>query len=125
MHPALLVFIGGGLGAITRYAATVTATRWISPAFPWSTLIVNLTGCFLIGLLTGLAGRNGLISPAMRLFLAVGFLGGLTTFSTYGMEAVLAARTQGVMSLFLQIAAHNLGGLLLVAFGMMLTAPEP
>ncbi len=90
---AILVALGGALGAVLRY--------WISAAiqghgsagsFPLGTLVVNVGGCFAMGMLSALADRPGSLSPAARAFLAVGVLGGFTTFSAFASETVNAAR---------------------------------
>ena len=80
----LLVFIGSGFGGASRYLCS----RWIQSLipqalFPWGTFAVNVTGCFIIGMLYGLIDRHNVLSPAMRLMLTVGFCGGFTTFSTF------------------------------------------
>ena len=81
----LVIIIGSGTGGLARYLLS----RWVyslsSGGFPIGTLVVNLSGCFIIGFLTGLF-EHWVISPNMRLFLFVGFLGGFTTFSTFGLE---------------------------------------
>jgi CrcB protein len=119
MDKAILVFIGGGIGAMARYGTALLAARLFGTAFPWGTLIVNLAGCFLIGLLLALAERTALIGPGARLFLVTGFLGGLTTFSTYGMESAQAARSGEPALMLYNIMANNVGGLVLVVLGMM------
>ena len=85
----LAVFVGGGLGALCRYGVALGARRaWPAAVFPWGTFVVNVTGCFLLGLLGAVfAARAGLPEPA-RLGATTGFLGGLTTFSTFGHESV-------------------------------------
>ena len=83
------VGLGGFLGSIGRYLAT-GAAHHIFPNiyFPIGTAAVNIIGCFLIGVLTGLAELRNLFSPEMRMFLLIGLLGGFTTFSTFGHETV-------------------------------------
>ena len=78
MPNLLLVMLGGALGAGARHLAGVAGLRWLGPGFPWVTLFVNLLGSLLIGLLAGwLVLKGG--SEQVRLFLAVGILGGFTT----------------------------------------------
>jgi CrcB protein len=120
MNKVLLVFIGGGIGAATRYGMTLLAGKWFGSGFPWGTLIVNLGGCLMIGIILGLAERSNLVEPSMRLFFVTGFLGGLTTFSSYAMESILALRISMTMSLA-NIAANNLLGLALVVVGLKIT----
>ena len=82
-----LVGLGGALGAVARYLlGTWIATR-VSPDFPWSTFLINISGSFLIGVILGLASA-GQLSNEARLFLAVGVLGGYTTFSTFSYESL-------------------------------------
>ena len=114
----LMVVIGGGLGALCRYGAALLAVRLFGTRFPWGTLIVNLTGCFLIGLAYSLADRTNLLSPSLRLFFVTGYLGALTTFSTYALETVNA---MGAASYFVSAAnflSNNLLGGALVFLGL-------
>jgi len=119
MNKVLLVFIGGGIGAATRYGTTLLAGKWFGTGFPWGTLAVNLIGCLLIGMVLGLAERSNLVQASTRLFFVTGFLGGLTTFSSYAMESVVAFRSSTFLALG-NIAVNNLIGLALVAFGFTL-----
>jgi len=119
MNKVLLVFIGGGIGSATRYGTTLLAGKWFGTGFPWGTLAVNLTGCFLIGITLGLAEKSNLVQPSTRLFFVTGFLGGLTTFSSYAMESVVAFRSSTFLALG-NIAVNNLIGLALVAIGFSL-----
>ena len=119
MNKFLLVFIGGGFGSATRYGTTLLAGKWFGTGFPWGTLAVNLTGCFLIGIMLGLAEKSNLVPPSTRLFFVTGFLGGLTTFSSYAMESVVAFRGSAYLALG-NIAVNNLIGLALVAIGFTL-----
>jgi CrcB protein len=120
MNKLVLVFIGGGIGAATRYGATLLAGRMFGTGFPWGTLIVNLSGCFMIGIILALAEKTSLVQPSTRLFFVTGFLGGLTTFSSFAMESVVALRTSTAMAVA-NIALNNVAGLALVVFGLKLT----
>jgi CrcB protein len=82
-----LVGLGGALGAVARYLLGLWIATHASPDFPWSTFLVNISGSFLIGVFLGLASA-GQLSNEARLFLAVGVLGGYTTFSTFSYETV-------------------------------------
>ena len=82
----LILFVGGGLGAMLRFALALWVDGRAQVSFPWGTLVVNVVGCFLIGLLATLADQHRLLTPLMRLFLIAGVLGGFTTFSTFGLE---------------------------------------
>jgi CrcB protein len=120
MNKLLLVFIGGGLGSVTRYGTSLLAGKLVRHRVPWGTLIVNLGGCFLIGIILALAEKSNLMQPSTRLFFVTGFLGGLTTFSSYAMESIVALRSSTYLALA-NVAANNLIGLALVACGLTLT----
>ena len=87
MDKLLLVGLGGALGSMLRYAVGGAVGRlkagW---TFPLETLLINVSGCLVIGLLAGLAESRGVFSGATRAFLFIGVLGGYTTFSTFGYE---------------------------------------
>ena len=112
-----LVLLGGALGALARYGVTTLSTKIYGAVFPVGTLYVNLVGCFLIGVAFGLGELRG-ISPQFRLFFVTGFLGALTTFSTYSLETVNNANSGMTNLALVNIAANNIGGLALVKFGL-------
>jgi CrcB protein len=84
----LLVAIGGGIGSVTRYLVGGWFASRFGPAFPYGTLVINVTGSFIIGLFLAFAQERISLSPYWRLFFAVGFLGGYTTFSSFEYESV-------------------------------------
>ena len=90
VSPYVLVFAGAGLGGVARLLLNNAAPKWFGYDFPWATVIINVTGSVLMGLLVGwLAFKaEGEWTPHVRLFLATGVLGGYTTFSTFSLEAV-------------------------------------
>lgn len=114
-----LVMAGGALGALSRYGFALGAARLLGGRFPWGTLLANLTGCLLIGLAFGLSERAGLLSPSARLFFMTGFLGALTTFSTYALESVVFLR-EGSYGAVINFLLNNLGGGVLVLVGLWL-----
>jgi CrcB protein len=86
MTQLLLIFVGGGFGALSRYGVGVLALRIIGPGYPFGTLVANVIGCLGMGLLIGsLAKHDGYV--VLRPLLATGFLGGFTTFSAFSLEA--------------------------------------
>ena len=97
MDKWLLVLVGGSLGAASRYGLGLLTARLWGTGFPWGTLVANLSGCFIIGLLFALADRTRLLSPDVRLLLITGYLGALTTFSSFSLETVTAGRAGLVM----------------------------
>lgn len=84
----LVIFLGGGLGAALRHGVNRLAMHWWGTAFPAGTLLVNVLGCLAMGLLIGLFAAYPGSSQNVRLFLTVGLLGGFTTFSAFGLDAL-------------------------------------
>lgn len=117
----LWIALGGSAGALSRYGATLLCTRLFGTSFPYGTLAVNLSGCFLIGLALGLAERGVVFTPTVRLFFVTGFLGALTTFSTYAWESAASFREASFAIAILNIALNNIAGLVLVFAGFWLT----
>jgi CrcB protein len=107
-----LVGIGGALGSIGRYlAAQYVQSRFVASGFPYGTLIVNITGCFLIGLIYGFAAKTDILSE-WRLFLVTGICGGYTTFSAFSYESITLLKNGDVVHFCIYIAASVLLGLL-------------
>jgi CrcB protein len=84
-----IVFLGGGLGAALRHGINLGAARWLGAGFPYGTLVVNVTGSLVMGLLAGYFAFKGDASQNWRLFLTTGILGGYTTFSAFSLDAAL------------------------------------
>lgn len=93
MERALLVALGGALGTLARYLTALAAARLLGVEFPWGTLIVNLVGSFIIGLVQYLGLQALAIPEDVRLFLTTGVMGGLTTYSAFSWESVALAET--------------------------------
>jgi CrcB protein len=118
MTKILLVMLGGSIGALSRYWVSLLALKIFGTRFPWGTLLVNLSGCFLIGVAYALAERGSTwMNPSMRVFFVTGYLGALTTFSTYALETTTAAAAEDHIGALLNVAANNLLGLGLVLLG--------
>jgi CrcB protein len=116
----LLVGLGGGIGSILRYLCQ----KWINESyqhnFPLATFLVNLFGCFLIGVLYALGEKGNILSPQTRLLLITGLCGGFTTFSTFAYENVNLLRI-GDYSYFLLYAVGSVVlGILAVYLGSLL-----
>ena len=109
----LLVMLGGSLGAASRYGIGLLTAKLLGTGFPWGTMVVNLSGCFVIGLLFALADRVQLLTPDVRLFLITGYLGALTTFSSFSLETINAGRVGLPLQALTNILINNLGGLAL------------
>ncbi|MCL2340419.1 MAG: fluoride efflux transporter CrcB [Proteobacteria bacterium] len=116
----LIVMAGGSLGAASRYGVGLLTARLWGTSFPYGTLVVNLAGCFVIGLLFALADRSRLLTPDVRLFLITGYLGALTTFSSFSLETIVAGRTGLVQQAVTNILVNNLGCLALTYLGIRL-----
>ncbi len=88
MERALLITFGGAIGTLLRYLTSLLAAQWLGTEFPYGTLIVNLSGAFIIGLVQQLGTEALMIPDSTRLFLTTGMMGGLTTYSTFSYETV-------------------------------------
>ena len=82
----LLVGLGGGIGSMARYLCQKWFNENYPHPFPWGTFVVNLAGCFLIGIIYAASEKTTVLSPQTRLLLITGFCGGFTTFSTFAFE---------------------------------------
>lgn len=113
------VAIGGCVGAVLRHAISsgVTSAAGETQAH-WGTLVVNLTGCFLIGLLVTLADRIAWLTPAVQKCLITGLLGALTTFSTFALDTLRLLNEGRLTAAVASVAANLLVGILLVWLGM-------
>lgn len=113
----LLAGCGGFIGTCARYLLCRWTTTMFEGAFPLGTFLVNIAGCFLIGLICGLIEKSNLMTPAAGLLLVTGFCGGFTTFSAFANEIWnLGSRGQIAMSL-IYLAASIIVGIGLVALG--------
>jgi CrcB protein len=121
MSNLIILGLGGFFRAISRYLLSSGVQNMIKDSsFPYGTLAVNILGCFVLGMLTHLAGAKGLLDAQTRLFLLVGFVGAFTTFSTFSLEsASLLQNGQGGTGL-LNILGSNLLGLVFVFAGQFL-----
>ena len=120
MKPIVLIFIGGGLGSVVRYLLHrwVTAVHQIN--FPLGTLAVNVVACFVLGLIIGLADHKQYLSPDTRMFWAIGFCGGFSTFSTFSAETLALFQQPAVVTGLVYILASVLLCLGAVVTGMWL-----
>jgi fluoride exporter len=116
----IIVFIGGGIGSIARYFLSKSIYQIFGPVFPMGTLIINLSGCLLIGFLYGLFDIT-VVPPNFRLFCLVGFLGGFTTFSSFGLESVNLLIDREFSLAIVNVIVSAIAGLVLVYGGMVLS----
>ena len=117
----LLVGSGGFLGSVSRFLASRYMQENFPTAFPFGTFFVNVTGCFLIGLIYGLSERSALLTPGWKMFLAIGFCGGFTTFSTFANENLALLRDGEFYYFFLYTGLSVFLGIMATFLGVLLT----
>ena len=114
----LLIGTGGFFGAVCRYLAGGWVHHFVRASFfPYGTLAVNILGCFLIGFFGGIGENRNFFRPETRLLVFVGFLGGFTTFSTFGYEVFQLCRDGQLLAAGINVLTHVLLGLLAVWVG--------
>jgi fluoride exporter len=114
----LLIGTGGFIGSIARYGIGLLGLKLFQGTFPLGTFAANMLGCLILGSVFGLFEKD-LLSQNWRLFLATGFCGGFTTFSTFSLENIQMLRTGEYVSFFLYAGISILLGLALTVFGIM------
>lgn len=118
MTNILLVGTGGFIGSVLRYLVSGYIQQSANRMdFPFGTLVVNVVGCFIIGLLAQFGDKYGTFSNESRAFLVIGVLGGFTTFSSFGNDTVNLFRQDFVMNAFANVGANVMLGLLAVWLG--------
>jgi fluoride exporter len=121
MKEILFVGIGGFLGSIARYKLSGYFLHTFSAhKFPWGTFVVNIIGCFLIGLLGGLIEKEHFFSPNLRVLLISGILGGFTTFSAFGLETIYLFKRGEVLIAVFNVIFSVVVGLFLTWLGFRL-----
>ena len=118
MLEIILVAVGGGVGATTRYLVSNWAAARIGAEFPYGTLIVNVVGCFIIGVFMTVATERFIVSPYWRLFVTVGFVGGMTTFSSFSYETLHLLQEADIMRAFYNVGLNILVGFFATWLGM-------
>ena len=118
-----IIFIGLGsmAGGIMRFLVTKIVKDINTSAFPWGTLIVNIAGCLILGLIYGLFARGWQVSENLRLLLTVGFCGGFTTFSTFMNDNYLLISTSQTMLFLTYLLISILGGYIALFGGYYIT----
>jgi CrcB protein len=107
----IAVAIGGSIGSTARYLVSVWAAERFGADFPYGTLIVNVVGCFIIGIFMTLTTERFIVNPYWRLLITVGFVGGLTTFSSFSYETFRVLEDSNMI-----MALYNIGLNLLLGF---------
>lgn len=126
MHNLLLVGFGGFLGSVARYKlGGLVLHMAANERFPYSTFAINVLGCLVVGVLAGLAERHDMFGPEARLFLFTGLLGGFTTFSAFGLEAVGLLRRGELAIAALYAGGSVVLGIAAVWLGLRLVSMLP
>ena len=102
----VIIALGGALGAVSRFLVGNAVSKSIGSALPYGTFVINVVGCFAMGLLMTIIVDRELLPAAWRLFLCVGFLGGFTTFSTFSLESytLIKAGQKGTAVLYIALS---------------------
>ena len=114
----LIVGVGGAVGSMLRYAVQKFFQAQTTAAFPTGTLLVNIAGCFLIGILWSLVSRSLTWNDEMKLLLMTGFCGGFTTFSAFTLEGIGLLKENRTVLFVIYLTASVLGGLLATFLGI-------
>jgi CrcB protein len=120
----LYVALGGAIGASARYLVSGWMGAWFGPGFPWGTFFANVSGSFLIGIVLVLVD-GGALPAGARPFLAVGILGGYTTFSSFSYESLNLLTDTGVLLTLLNTLGQLALGIVFVYFGVVLGRLTP
>jgi CrcB protein len=116
----IIVAIGGAAGAVARYAVTLAVALFWKKEFPLATLLVNVSGSFILGLFAAFAAEKSMIDPAWRLLIATGFIGAYTTFSTFEYETQRLAESGALAWGIVNVLTSVVAGFLAVQLGVML-----
>lgn len=119
METLLLIGIGGFIGANVRYWVATWTVGQLGPTFPWGTMIINVSGSALLGVFIGWSDNHITVDPRIRLFLAVGFFGAYTTFSTYANESIALLRFGDWPGVLVNVVGSNMLCLLGALLGLV------
>ncbi len=114
----LIVGLGGGAGSMLRYAVQKIFNAQSAATFPAGTLLVNISGCFLIGIFWSLASRSLAWNEEMKLLLMTGFCGGFTTFSAFTLEGIGLLKENKMALFLIYLITSVVGGLLATFIGI-------
>lgn len=114
------IALGGAVGALSRYGVNIGVAKLLGIGFPWGTLIINIAGCFLMGVLIARTAQMETVSPELRAFCATGFLGAFTTFSTFSLDFVTMWERGEMMQAALYMIASVILSILALFAGQMI-----
>jgi len=115
----IAIAVGGMAGALLRYGVSGFTYKFVNGMFPWGTLAVNLSGCFVMGLLWA-ASERVVLPASFKPFVFVGILGAFTTFSTFALETFQLLRDREIKIALLNILASNVLGIIMLFAGFLL-----
>lgn len=118
MGMVLAIALGGAVGALARYFLSSQVTHLLGPGFPWGILIVNVLGCFAMGIIAEMAALSWNLSHEMRAFLTTGILGGFTTFSAFALDTAVLTERGDLTGAMLYVAGSVGGSLAALFFGL-------
>ncbi len=116
----LLIFLGGGFGSVFRYGTSLLTQKFYTNSFPLATFLVNIVGCFLIGLMVGFSDKLITANTDLRFLFITGFCGGYTTFSAFGYENFQLLQNNQTLLALTYIGLSIIMGLVAVWFGLFL-----
>jgi fluoride exporter len=119
LRTIILVGSGGFIGSVLRFLVQYYAEKSLTDTFPWGTLIANLAGSFIIGIIFALAEKGNLLMAEWRIFLAVGICGGFTTFSAFSYNNYMMLKEQLYGQLMLNIGGNLILGIVAVYVGVV------
>lgn len=117
----LIVGIGSFIGGILRYLISKYIQNSIFSTFPYATFTVNIIGCFIIGFVMGVSQKGTILSSDLKLFLAIGFCGGFTTFSTFANENLALIKDGNFFYFSIYSGLSVILGIISTYFGVLLT----
>ena len=115
----MMIALGGALGAVSRFLLGNAVSKAIGSALPYGTFVINVIGCFAMGLLMTLIVDREMLPAAWRLFLCVGFLGGFTTFSSFGYEALMMLTEGRLLAVLAYVGGSVALGLVAAGLGVL------
>jgi len=112
--------LAGAVGTLTRFAIGKAVQQWVGAGFPWGTIAINISGCFLFGFFWALGGERMVISSEARLLILTGFMGAYTTFSTFVFESSQMLADKEWLLVLANISIQNVVGIALFFLGLFL-----
>ncbi|MGM9583427.1 MAG: fluoride efflux transporter CrcB [Phascolarctobacterium sp.] len=115
----MIVALGGALGAVSRFLIGNAVSKAMGSALPYGTFVINIVGCFAMGLLMTIIVDREMLPAAWRLFLCVGFLGGFTTFSSFGFEGLMLLTEGRLLAMLAYVGGSVVLGLVAAGAGVL------